>query len=203
VPLPSSADQPAAIDAALSAALEADAVVTSAGVCTGDHDHVCATLRRRGAFVAGCLRLRPARHVGLGEVEGRPVFALPGNPAASLLAFELLVRPAILRMGGHCSWRRPQVRATLGEAIQHAPGLTHVFWVRLEATKVGYRCVLSGPQGAGMLGSAAAADGLLVVPESSPGYAVGDMVSVQLLTGVALPACNSSVFARSPYFSVG
>lgn len=185
VPFPAAADRPDAIGTTLVAASGADAVVTSAGVCAGRHDHVATVVSSQGQYFAGCLRLRPARHVGLGQIAGKPVFALPGNPAASLIAFELLVRPAIMRMGGHQCWRRPQVRATLVEPINYAPGVTQVFWVRLEATKDGYRASLAGPQGAGRLSTGARADGLLMVPERSQRCAAGDIVSVQLLTGIA------------------
>jgi molybdopterin molybdotransferase len=186
VPLPAAADDAKAIDQALTAALHADAVVTSAGMCAGQHDHVAATLRGRGNFVAGCLRLRPARHVGLGLVDRKPVFALPGNPAASLIAFELLVRPPIMRMAGRRSWRRPLLQATLAEPVRSARGVTQAIWLRLHWANGGYRARPAGSQGAGMLSTAARANGLLVVPEDVTGYAAGDRVAVQLLAA-ALP----------------
>jgi molybdopterin biosynthesis enzyme MoaB len=36
-------------------------------------------------------------------LEGKPVFALPGNPAAAMISFEVFVRPALLKMTGHKS----------------------------------------------------------------------------------------------------
>ena len=183
VPLPAVADQPAAIDAALTVASQADALVTSAGVCDGDHDHVRASLGRRGEFSGGCLRLRPARHVGLGLIDGKPVFALPGNPAASLIAFELLVRPAIMRLGGHRSWQRPVVQAALTETIKSVLDVSQAIWVRLDLGNDSYRVRPAGRQGAGMLGPASRANGLLVVPERVEFIAAGAVVSVQLLSG--------------------
>ncbi|HEY8744873.1 MAG TPA: gephyrin-like molybdotransferase Glp [Chloroflexota bacterium] len=185
VPLPAVADQPAAIDAALTVALQADALVTSAGVCDGDHDHMRESLGRRGQFSGGCLRLRPARHVGLGLIDAKPVFALPGNPAASLIAFELLVRPAILRLGGHRSSRRPTVQATMVEPIQSTRGVTQAIWVRLDCSDDGYCVRPAGQQGAGMLGPAARAHGLLLVPETVEHITAGTVVPVQMLTGSA------------------
>jgi molybdopterin molybdotransferase len=177
VPLPAAADDAAAIGQAMAAALQADAVVTSAGMCAGQHDHVAATLRGRGEFVAGCLRLRPARHVGLGRIDQKPVFALPGNPAASLIAFELLVRPALARMGGRRSWQRPLLRATLEEPVPSVRGVTQAIWLRLVQADGGYRAWLAGSQGAGMLSTAAHAEALLLVPEDVDGYVAGDDVA--------------------------
>lgn len=187
VPLPAAADDAGAIDQALTTALRADAVVTSAGMCAGQHDHVAAALRRRGQFVAGCLRLRPARHVGLGRIDQKPVFALPGNPAASLIAFELLVRPAILRMGGRRSWQRPLLRATLAGPVQSARGVAQAIWLAVDGDGDGYRARLAGGQAAGILSTASRANGLLIVPEDESGYAAGDPVAVRLLAA-GLPA---------------
>lgn len=178
VPLPAAADDAKAIDQALDEASQADAVVTSAGMCAGQHDHVAASLGCRGEFAAGCLRLRPARHVGLGRIDRKPVFALPGNPAASLIAFELLVRPALARMGGRRSWQRPLLRATLTEPVQSVRGVTQAIWLRLVWVDGGYRAGPTGSQGAGILSTAARADALLLVPEDVDGYDAGDDVAV-------------------------
>jgi molybdopterin molybdotransferase len=188
LPLPVAADHPDAIAGALAAALDADAVVTSAGMCAGQRDHVAAALRDRGEFVSGEMRLRPARHVGIGRIDGKPVFALPGNPAASLIAFELLVRPAIRRLAGHTSWRRPEVAATLVRAVTSAPGVTQALWVRLEHSDHGWVALPAGPQGAGMLGTAARAAALLLVPEGVTAYPEGQSVVVSVLSGVV--ECN-------------
>lgn len=184
VPLPAAADSPGAIYRALEAASGADAVVTSAGMCAGQHDHVAAVLRAQGHFVTGCLRLRPARHVGLGHIAGTPVFALPGNPAASLIAFELLVRPAIRRLGGHGCLGRRAIPATLGETIQGAPGATQALWADLEyRSDGGYRVWPAGRQGAGLLGTAARAKGLLIIPEGAERHAAGSTIVAYLLSG--------------------
>lgn len=183
IPLPAATDSPEAIHRTLADGLDADAVVTSAGMCAGLHDHVADVLRRQGSFVTGCLRVRPARHVGLGHVAGKPVFALPGNPTASLIAFELLVRPAIRRMAGYTWLGRPIVPAALGEAIKTEASVTQALWVAMEHTGAGYRARLAGRQGAGMLGTAARADGLLVVPEGVGDLVAGSTVYVHLMSG--------------------
>lgn len=184
-PLPPTVDRPDAIRQALDVALGADVVVTSGGMCGGQRDYVAEALAERGLFVTGCLRLRPARHVGLGVIAGKPVFALPGNPAAGLIAFELLARPALRRMAGHRQWRRPNIPVTLSEAVHSAVGVTHALWVRIEHAGGGYSARLAGRQGAGMVAAAAGADGLLLVPEAVACYEAGATVTIQLLTGVA------------------
>jgi molybdopterin molybdotransferase len=183
MPLPAVADEPDAIALALEVALQADAVVTSAGMGAGGHDHIAAVLGHRGAFAAGCLRLRPARHVGLALIDQKPVFALPGNPAASLIAFELLVRPAILRLGGHRRRLRPEILATLTAPIEGRHAVTQAVWVTVQRERDAYTAFPAGQQGAGVLSTAARADGLILMPEDVERYARGDVVTVRLLRG--------------------
>ena len=44
-----------------------------------------------------------------GICNGTPVFALPGNPVATMTLFELLARPALLKMMGHKDLYRPNL----------------------------------------------------------------------------------------------
>ena len=55
----------------------------------------------------------------------RLFFALPGNPAAATLTFELLVRPALLKMQGCLDVERPRVRVRLQAPIRKKPRLTY------------------------------------------------------------------------------
>ena len=44
--------------------------------------------------------MKPGKPVAFAILEGKPVFALPGNPAAAMISFEVFVRPALLKMTG-------------------------------------------------------------------------------------------------------
>src|SRR5690606_33036080 len=80
------------------AASEADGLLSSGGISVGDHDRALPVLRELG-FELGFrkVELRPGRPTTFGLLpRGRaplPVLALPGNPASTLVAFELFVRP--------------------------------------------------------------------------------------------------------------
>ena len=155
-----------------------------AGVCSARYDYLAAAVERLGRLACGGLRLRPARHVGLGLIGATPLFSLPGNPGAGLIAFELLVRPALRRLGGHAQWRRPTLPATAAERFAGAGDVANVLWARLEPDGPGWRAHLAGRHGAGMLRGAARAHGLVIVPEGMAGYAEGDAVAVHLLSGL-------------------
>lgn len=120
------ADEAAAVRAAIEAARErADLLVGTGGISVGDRDLVLPSLEALG-FALGFRRLalRPGRpttfgHLPRGGAPPLPVLALPGNPAASFVTCELLVRPWIRAALGvpETRWRRPRRRVELaGEA---------------------------------------------------------------------------------------
>jgi molybdopterin molybdotransferase len=109
-------DDEARLEAALREGLQSDVLVTSGGISVGDHDLVHAALQRLGArTVFRRVALQPGKPTTFLRADARLIFALPGNPASTLVAFELFVRPALRRMAG---WpndpRRPLVEIRLG-----------------------------------------------------------------------------------------
>jgi molybdopterin molybdotransferase len=155
----------------LEPALDADALITTAGASMGDHDLVKDALEQLGfetlfwrvkirpgsPFSFGILR-RPGRHP-------LPVFGLPGNPVSVLVTFEILVRPALRRMLGRSRIYPPVIAVRAGADVRSPPGLMRFLRVRMEPGDDGIPVVhLTGPQGSGILTSVAAADALLIVP---------------------------------------
>lgn len=190
VPLGIAADTRESLRAHLARAAGCDALVTSAGVSMGEHDLMRAVLGEMG-LRAGFwrVRMRPGSPVAFGHVDalgGIPWFGLPGNPVSSMVTFEVLVRPALLRMAGHASLFQPTVRARMRDAAPAAAGLTHFLRVRVTEEEGVTAAALTGAQGSGMLTSMADADALAVVPASSPGLRPGDEVTALLLNAAPL-----------------
>jgi len=63
------------------------------------------------------IAIRPGRPLAFGEIDGKLIFGLPGNPVSSLLGFELFVRPA-LRAGAHGYLVKGSGVDDLGRAIR-------------------------------------------------------------------------------------
>lgn len=100
-------DEARAIRTALAdAARGADAVIVSGGASGGDEDHVSRELSRMGAMALWRIAMKPGRPLALGQIDGVPVFGLPGNPVAAFVCFALFARPALLRLGG-ADWTEP------------------------------------------------------------------------------------------------
>lgn len=172
-------DNPLAIEAAFEKAFQTcDMVLSSGGVSVGDFDYVQDTLIKLGLEKKFWkVAIKPGKPVLFGTLEDKLCFGIPGNPASALVVFELLVRPAIRQMLGHCLLNRPQVNGKLTQAIQPSPGRLHFMRARYDALE-GTITPFQG-QGSSNLWTAAQANALL--PVHAPGQ-VGDTVSALLLT---------------------
>jgi molybdopterin molybdotransferase len=146
------------------AAAKADVIVTSGGVSVGDHDHVKPVVDELGSMDFWSIAIRPGRPLAFGEIDGTPIFGLPGNPVSSLLGFELFVRPALLKMAGRRLLHRPRVTATLDDTLDTPPGLR--FFARGVFDPAANTVRTTGPQGSGILRSMALANCLIDVPET-------------------------------------
>ena len=159
-------DTPESLRAHLARALEADLLVTSAGISVGEHDYVRTVLEELGAEQRFWkLRMRPGAPVGFGLLRGIPWIGLPGNPVSTMVTFELFVRPAIRVMCGHALPFRRAVAARAAEPISVKPRLQHFLRSILTETPAGREARLTGPQGSGILTSMMLANALLVLPE--------------------------------------
>ena len=166
--------------------LTADLLLTSAGVSKGDYDIVKDVLAERGKVNFWSVRMRPAKPLAWGMLEGEgdrlvPHLGLPGNPVSAMVAFEEFARPAILRMLGRTDLAKPTVRAELEGPIINFDGRRVYARVRVTRRNGGYYANPTGPQGSNILTSMARANGLAICPEDLPRKEKGEMVEVKML----------------------
>ncbi len=177
-------DQPAALKEKISHGLNADILVLSGGVSMGDYDFTRAVFRDLGAEMNFWkLAIRPGQPLAFGRIQGKLAFGLPGNPVSSMVTFEQLVRPAILKMGGHRSYGRPIVQAIFQETFSKKPDRRHFLRGILVREDGVFKVRTTGDQGSGILTSMVKANCLIDVPAEVERLNPGDTVSVQLLSG--------------------
>jgi molybdopterin molybdotransferase len=175
-----------ALTARIHEGLDADMLVTSAGVSRGDYDIVKDVLAREGEVAFWTVAMKPGKPLAFGafERDGRriPHIGLPGNPVSSMVAFELFGRPAILKMMGKTDTRRPIIRAIAQDRITN-PGDPRVFLARCIVTERGgsYYARLTGSQSSGMLTSMVRANGLTIIPTDVDVVEPGDEIDVLML----------------------
>ena len=184
-------DDRAGLESRLASLAGIDLLVTTGGASMGEKDllkRILLQLPFRLDFWRA--RVRPGSplsfgHLRTGDGNELPVFCLPGNPASAFVTFHVFVAPYLrARLGT----KRPAgvtVTARTDDELRSAPRLTQFFRVGLHEDEVGgwTRCVLTGPQGSGLVRSLPGADGLAVVPEGRADIRRNDPVSVMLLQG--------------------
>jgi molybdopterin molybdotransferase len=175
-------DTPESLREHLTRALDADLLVTTAGISVGEHDYLRAVLDELGAEQRFWrIRMRPGAPVGFGLLKGVPWIGLPGNPVSTMVTFELFVRPAIRKMAGHPLPFRRTVPVRVAEPIQLKPRLQHFLRAVVTDGPGGPEARLTGPQGSGILSSMILANALLILPEGQLETPAGATVRALLL----------------------
>jgi molybdopterin molybdotransferase len=164
-------------DALARAARSHDLIITSAGVSTGDEDHVRGAVEALGAIHFWRLAIRPGRPIALGQVARVPFIGLPGNPVAVMVTFMRFARPAILLLAG-CTDITPHLFRVEAD-FAYAKKASRREWLRatLFAAADGTLRAAKFPRdGAGILTSMVEADGLIELPEDLTSLEPGTMV---------------------------
>lgn len=184
VTLGTAVDEETVIAARLEEALlQADLVMTTGGVSVGDYDLLPAALRKVGAKILfHGLDMKPGSPAMGAVCRGKPILALSGNPAAALIAFELLGAPLLKKMLGWKNVLPQRVGAILDDDFAKTSRQRRFVRVRLEAQGMQLHAKLAGSQSNGALQSMAVSNALLDVPAGSGPLKAGQSVEA-VLTG--------------------
>lgn len=168
-------DEPQSILEAMQA--DADVVLVSGGSSVGQEDYAPALLSQYGELPIHGLAMRPSSPAGMGRLDGRLVFLLPGNPVSCLAAYDFFAGRAIRLLGARSAeWPYRRLRAPLARKIVSTVGRLDYLRVRLVEGQVEPLAI----GGASVLSSTTRADGFVIIPPDSEGYAPGSEVGVFL-----------------------
>lgn len=182
-------DTPDALKEKISHGLTADILVLSGGVSMGDYDFTKTVFHELGAEMNFWkLAIRPGQPLAFGKIQGKLAFGLPGNPVSSMVTFEQLVRPAMLKMSGHLTYGRPVLQAVFQEKFSKRTDRRHFLRGVLTQEEGVFKVRTTGAQGSGILTSMVKANCLIDIPVEVERVSPGDLVSVQLLGGEAWPS---------------
>lgn len=161
--------------------LQADILITTGGVSVGARDFVKDAILALGGEVRFWkVNMKPGKPVAFAVVDSKPVLALPGNPVAAMVAFEMFVRPALLRMMGHTRLFRPVVRAVLDQPVANKGKRPHLVRSNVQLLEGRYRAAATGSQSSARISSLIRGNGLMRLgPDSA--YPEGEEVEVMLL----------------------
>jgi len=152
-----------------------DAIITVGGTGTGRGDVSVKTLARIGKVEIHGFGISPGETAAFGSAGSKPVLMLPGRLDAALATFLVVGRALMARLAGRTE-HDPAIPAKLTKKVASAIGIAEVVLVR--RTEEGLEPIASGLFNWSAL---ARADGWIVVPPDSEGFAAGSMVEMRLL----------------------
>lgn len=175
--LPVAVDEYGATRELIEDGLRSDLLLLSGGVSAGKYDIVEKVLADLGAeFFFDRVLIQPGQPLVFGRVRERFFFGLPGNPASTMVTFEIFARAALELLSGCTEVCLPLLFARLAGEFRHKPGLTRFLPARLEACGREVRTVAW--QGSGDVFALARANAFLVAREEREFWAAGEFIEV-------------------------
>lgn len=154
-----------------------DLLLVIGGSGHGPNDPAAAALAEAGELVFRGVAINPGETTTLGHVGETPVILLPGPPLAALFAYDVITGRAVRRLGGYDP-RLPYEarRAVLGRKIASGLGRLECCRVRVSGDRAEPLAVADNRT----LSTVVRADGFVLVPAQSEGFAAGDEVLVYM-----------------------
>jgi len=157
--------------------LAADLVLLSGGVSAGKYDVVETVLAGFDArFLFDRVLIQPGQPLVFGEARERFFFGLPGNPASTMVTFEIFARAALELVAGQRETVLHMPSARLTRDFRHRTGLTRFLPARLSAD--GAQVTPVDWHGSGDIPAIARANAYLVADSDRAEYPCGEWIRV-------------------------
>lgn len=154
---------------------EADVLLVSGGTSVGEHDNLPTLIEELGEVFVHGIAIKPGKPTVIGQIDGKPVIGLPGNPVAAFFMFHLLVKGLIAGLQGGRTDLVP-IELTLSRAISSNHGREEVVLVKIENGTA-----IPVPSKSGLISTVSLADGFILIPREQEGLPTGARVQAYLL----------------------
>ncbi len=159
--------------------LRFDMLLLSGGVSAGKYDIVERVLADVGAeFYFDRVLIMPGQPLVFGKARGKFFFGLPGNPASTMVTFEIFARAAVELLGGQGRTALPLLWSRLSKDFSQKKGLTRFLPAVLSAD--GSEIAPLPWQGSGDVPTLTRANAFLVTEPERETWAAGDWIRVLL-----------------------
>ncbi len=161
--------------------LASDLLLISGGVSAGKYDIVERVLADLGAeYFFDRVLIQPGQPLVFGRVQDKFFFGLPGNPASTMVTFELFARAAVGLLGGEMPADLPLMVAPLTRDFRHKTGLTRFLPATICWTGAGPQLTPIGWRGSGDVPALTRANAFLVADEDRAEWKAGEWMRVLL-----------------------
>jgi molybdopterin molybdotransferase len=158
-------------------ALRFDLVLLSGGVSAGKYDIVERVLAGLGAeFYFDRVLVQPGQPLVFGRVREKFFFGLPGNPASTMVTFEVFARAAVELLGGQTEASLPMLWSRLTKDFRQKTGLARFLPAKVNAD--GSEVTPMSWSGSGDVPALARANAFLVTEPEREAWAAGEMIRV-------------------------
>jgi len=181
--LPIARDLYAATRESIADGLRFDLLLLSGGVSAGKYDIVERVLADLGAeFYFDRVLIMPGQPLVFGQARGKFFFGLPGNPASTMVTFEIFARSAVELLGGQTESILPLTWSKLACDFHQKPGLTRFLPATLSAvgSEIAPLVTPLSWQGSGDVPALSRANAFLVTEPDREAWAAGDWIRVLL-----------------------
>lgn len=169
------------------ALLKSDIVITLGGSSVGEHDIVETTINSfgtPGVLIHG-VKLDRGRVSGLGVIDGKPIFILPGPIQGALNAFIVFVRPLVRMFSGLSEKSDVKIVATITEnwqARKKFSDFTKILYVNVSRSDDSFlaKPIVGETQSISLLTKS---NGYIIIPEIVTSINADEKAEVNLLPG--------------------
>ena len=152
-----------------------DIVVFSGGSSVGERDLIRDAIAEKGKLLFHGVAVKPGKPTGLGLVNGKPVFAMPGYPTSCLSNAHLLLVPMLRRIARLGPRIHRTITLPLATRIASAAGRHQFYTVRVEEG-----AAMPAFKASGDITSMSRADGYIEIPADVEAVEAGTPVDVTL-----------------------
>jgi molybdopterin molybdotransferase len=175
--LPVARDNEESTRSLIESGLSQDLLLISGGVSAGKYDVVEPALARLGAeFFFTRVLVQPGQPLVFGRARGSFFFGLPGNPASTMVTFEVFARAAVELLSGLREPALPVTFARLTRELRQGIGLTRFLPGRLSAD--GLEVTPVPWKGSSDVPALARANVYVMTDPDREAWAAGDLIQV-------------------------
>lgn len=154
--------------------LDTDVIITSGSTSAGTGDVLKDVLNDIGEVFVHGIAVKPGKPTIIGLIENKPVFGLPGNPAAALMIFHIFVSPFLRKMASLQDKKKSKsLKLKISRRIHSAVGRHQYIFVKIE-NDVAYPIL----KDSGAITAVSEADGYFEVPKNVEMVEKGSLIEV-------------------------
>lgn len=158
-----------------SAVKDADIVIISAGTSAGTEDFTEKVINDLGTLVFHGIALNPGRPGLFGLIDGKPVFGMPGYPAAAQTFLRAIIAPLLIRWGIKPLASEEILSVRLGDSFESAASMEN--YSRFSVGKIGDEYVaISQPSWSSVQKTTVQSNALIANPFGGGTFHAGDVV---------------------------